>query len=192
MSGSWAPPKGIANPGARAYVGSYFLQESKTMPHRSDWSDKPCPIARGLDVLGDPWTLVILRELFAGNTRFDGLRTRLGASDKVLADRLSRIVTLGLAERVPYGGSVRPRVEYRLTDSGRETLPVLHALARWGAKHTEPPSNARPMVIACIRCGVPAASADWCITCGRPLTVEVAEWTYPGKDGPPLRLGDIA
>lgn len=162
------------------------------MPLRSDWSDKPCPIARGLDVLGDAWTLVILRELFTGNTRFDGLRSRLGVADKVLSDRLSRIVTIGLAERVPYGGSVRPRVEYRLTESGRDTLPVLHALAQWGAKHTDAPDNARPMLIACTRCGESAASADWCITCGRPLTVESTEWTSPAQDRAPVRLGDVA
>ncbi|AWT54394.1 winged helix-turn-helix transcriptional regulator [Mycolicibacterium smegmatis] len=162
------------------------------MPLRSDWSDKPCPIARGLDVLGDAWTLVVLRELFSGNTRFEGLRTKLGAADKVLAARLSRIVDLGLAERVPYGGSVRPRAEYRLTESGQETLPVLHALALWGAKHTDAPEDTRPMVIACTRCGQPTASADWCITCGQPLTVASTQWTSPGNDGPPVRLGDVA
>ena len=163
------------------------------MPLRSDWSDRPCPIARGLDVLGDAWMLLVLRELFSGNTRFEGLRTKIGAADKVLAARLSRIVDLGLAERVPYGGTVRPRVEYRLTASGRETLPVLHALALWGAKHTEAPEGeTRPMAITCTRCDEPTASADWCITCGEPLTVEFTEWTFPGKDGPPVRLGDVA
>lgn len=143
-------------------------------------------------MLGDPWALLILRELFSGNIRFEGLRTKLGVADKVLAARLSRIVDVGLAQRVPYGGSVRPRVEYRLTESGRQTLPVLHAVALWGAKHTDSAEKTRPMVIACTRCGEPTSSADWCTTCGEPLTVQSTEWTFPGKDGPAVRLGDVA
>jgi len=162
------------------------------MPLRSDWSDKPCPIARGLDLLGDAWTLVILRELFVGNTRFEGLRSQLGAADKVLSSRLSRMVELGLAEPVPYGGSVRPRVEYRLTTAGREALPVLHALALWGAKYTEAPEWARPMAITCTGCGEPTVSADWCTTCDQPLTAERTEWTRPGQDRPPVRLAEVA
>jgi len=162
------------------------------MPLRSDWSDKPCPIARGLDLLGDAWTLVILRELFVGNTRFEGLRSQLGAADKVLSSRLSRMVELGLAEPVPYGGSVRPRVEYRLTTAGREALPVLHALALWGAKYTEAPEWARPMAITCTCCGEATVSADWCTTCDQPLTVERTEWTRPGQDRPPVRLAEVA
>ena len=162
------------------------------MPLRSDWSDRPCPIARGLDVLGDAWTLVILRELFAGNTRFEGLRAELGAADNVLSARLSRMTEAGLVTRVPYGGSVRPRAEYRLTEAGRDALPVLHALARWGAAHTTAPEWARPMAITCTACGQPAQSADWCTTCGQPLTTERTEWTRPGTDGPPVRLADVA
>jgi len=162
------------------------------MPLRSDWSDKPCPIARGLDVLGDAWTLLILRELFVGNTRFEGLRRQLGAADKVLSARLSRMAELGLLERVPYGGSVRPRVEYRLTVAGHDCLPVLHALALWGAKHTEAPASARPMAITCTVCGQATASADWCATCDQPLTVERTEWTRPGSDGPAVQLAEVA
>ncbi|MET7994855.1 helix-turn-helix domain-containing protein [Amycolatopsis sp. NPDC005232] len=162
------------------------------MPLRSVWSDKACPIARGLDVLGDAWTLVIMRELFTGNTRFEGLRVELGVADKVLSARLTRMTEAGLVTRVPYGGSVRPRVEYRLTDAGHDALPVLHALAQWGAAHTTAPEWARPMAITCTVCGNPARSADWCTTCDQPLTTERTEWTRPGADGPPVRLADAA
>jgi len=162
------------------------------MPLRSDWSDKSCPIARGLDVLGDAWTLVVLRELFVGTIRFDGLRRELGAADKVLSARLGRMVELGLVERVPYGGTVRPRVEYRLTAAGRECLPVLHALALWGDKHTNPPGWARPMAITCTVCGQATVSADWCATCAQPLTVERTAWTRPGGNGPPVQLAEVA
>jgi DNA-binding HxlR family transcriptional regulator len=162
------------------------------MPHRSDWSDKSCPIARSLDVLDDAWTLLILRELFVGNVRFEGLRAQLGIADKVLSARLKRMAELGLVERIPYGGSVRPRVECRLTAAGRDALPVLHALALWGAKHTNAPAWARPMAITCTTCGQATASADWCATCDQPLTVERTEWTRPGSDGPAVRLAEVA
>ncbi|GHH85065.1 HxlR family transcriptional regulator [Streptomyces sulfonofaciens] len=134
---------------------------------------------------------MILRELFAGNARFEGLRTELGASDNVLATRLARMTEAGLAERIPYGGTVRPRVEYRLTDAGHDALPVLHALAHWGAKHTAAPERARPMAITCTGCGRPTRSADWCTTCDRPLTTERTAWTRPGTGGPPIRLASV-
>jgi DNA-binding HxlR family transcriptional regulator len=123
------------------------------MPLRSDWSDKPCPIARGLDLLGDAWTLVILRELFVGNTRFEGLHSQLGAADKVLSSRLSRMVRLGLAERVPYSGSVRPRVEYRLTAAGRESPGGAARVGSVGRQTHRSTTWARPMVITCTGCG---------------------------------------
>ena len=104
------------------------------MTVRTSLSEELCPVARSLDILGDPWSLLILREIFAGNRRFDGLKNELGISDPVLSKRLQRLVEEGLLDRAPYGGSVRPRVEYILTDVGEDTLPVLHALARWGRR----------------------------------------------------------
>jgi DNA-binding HxlR family transcriptional regulator len=158
------------------------------MPLRSDWSTKHCPIARSLDTLGDAWTLVVLRELFIGNNRFEGLHDELGIADNVLATRLRAIVDAGLADKVPYGGTSRPRYEYRLSEAGRDALPVLHALARWGAKHSAAPAGVRPLVIACATCGSPSSSTDWCVTCQSPLTVENTEWHHPGRPGAPIRL----
>lgn len=151
------------------------------MPLRSDWSGQVCPIARGVGVLGDPWTLLILREIFAGNRRFDGLRSDLQIADNVLSRRLSELVSNGLLTKVPYAGSVRQRYEYQLTDSGRAVLPVIHAVARWGAANTESPDPGMIMTIVCARCRQPVASADWCGTCGEPLTVEHAIW-YRARD----------
>lgn len=158
------------------------------MPLRSDWSAKSCPIARSLDALGDAWTLVVLRELFVGNNRFDGLRDELGIADNVLATRLRAIVDAGLAHKVAYGGTSRPRYEYRLTEAGRDALPVLHALARWGDKHSAAPAGVQPLLIACATCGTPSPSTDWCVSCQSPLTVENTEWHRPGKPGAPIRL----
>ena len=103
------------------------------MPLRSDWSGRACPIARGLEALGDPWSLLVLREVLLGNRRYDGLRSRLGASDAVLSSRLAGLVEHGLLRKEAYGGATRPRYEYRATAAGEDALPVLHALARWGS-----------------------------------------------------------
>ena len=89
-------------------------------------------MARALDILGDPWAVMILREVFMGNRRFDGLKDELAIADTVLSKRLRVLVEAGLLQRVPYGGAVRPRVEYVLTEAGSDTLPVLNALAQWG------------------------------------------------------------
>jgi DNA-binding HxlR family transcriptional regulator len=112
------------------------------MPLRSDWSGDVCPIARSLDILGDPWTVLVLREVFAGNHRFDGIRDRLEVADTMLSKRLRAMVGAGLLERTAYAGSTRPRYDYTLTVAGRDTLPVLEALARWGDAHN--PLTAAP------------------------------------------------
>ncbi|MBR8740669.1 helix-turn-helix domain-containing protein [Nocardiopsis sp. MG754419] len=147
------------------------------MPLRSDWSDKPCPIARGLDVLGDPWVLVILREVFTGNGRFDGLRDTLGIADTVLSRRLARMVEHGLLERRPYRDQGRTRREYVLTASGEDTLPVLHALARWGDAHAE--TSGPALRVHCTGCGGEPTSADWCVSCAQPLNRHNTAWRRP-------------
>lgn len=146
------------------------------MALRSDFSAQVCPIARGVDVLGDPWALLILREVFAGNRRFDGLRTDLGIADAVLSRRLTGLVEAGLLDKIAYAGEVRPRWEYRLTAAGEATLPVLHAIARWGDAHTTAPDPGRIMTVRCADCGRAAESADWCVGCGRPLTRGNTVW----------------
>lgn len=114
------------------------------MPLRSDWSDDVCPIARSLDILGDPWTVLILREVFSGNHRFDTIRDRLEVADTVLSRRLRAMVAAGLLEAVAYAGSARPRYDYQLTAAGRDTRPVLKALARWGDAHNPLPDRVAP------------------------------------------------
>src|SRR6185369_17177867 len=133
-------------------------------------SEAVCPVARSLDVLGDPWTLLVLREVFSGNRRFDAIKAGLGITDTVLSNRLQRLVDEGLLDRSPYGGSVRPRVEYVLTKAGDDTLPVLHALARWGSNHTSSPiADGGTLLVECVVCGSRSENADWCQTCAAPL-----------------------
>lgn len=104
-----------------------------------DWretSTTNCPIARGLDVLGRPWSLLVIRELFLGLRRFDDLADHLGASRPVLSARLRELVADGVVDRVPYREpGQRERYEYRLTDKGRELYPLLAALREWGERH---------------------------------------------------------
>ncbi|MFE0177854.1 winged helix-turn-helix transcriptional regulator [Streptomyces sp. NPDC059002] len=101
------------------------------MPQRTRLDDDHCAIAQALDVVGDWWTLLIVRDAARGVHRFDGLQRELGVSRKVLAERLRLLVDADVLARVPYQDRP-PRHEYRLTPRGRALLPVLVALQDWG------------------------------------------------------------
>src|SRR5512132_710534 len=111
---------------------------------KRDYDDQVCSIARTLGVVGDRWTLLVLRDVVLGNHRFEQLLESLGVASNVLTDRLSRLVAEGVLERVRY--SERPeRFEYRLTKKGVELRVVLLALMQWGDRHLsdKPPKIAR-------------------------------------------------
>lgn len=154
------------------------------MPLRSDWSTSTCPIAHAADVLADPWVLLVLRELFSGRSRFDDLREATGAADSVLARRLRDMTEAGLVERNP----AAPR-RYRLTESGHETLPILHAYARFTS--ATDPDGPWGLTVACRRCGERARSADWCPTCGEPLDAQSATWARKSLGGTPFELAAV-
>lgn len=99
-----------------------------------------CPVARSTAIVGDRWALVILRELFAGSTRFDELEVQTGATPQMLATRLKRLEADGMIERHVY--SRRPlRHEYRLTKMGRDFYPVVLALRAWGETWCKEPGE---------------------------------------------------
>ena len=101
------------------------------MTHRSGPADPHCAIAAALDVVGDAWTLLIVRDIARGVRRFDALQAELGVSRKVLAERLKALVADGVLTREPY--QERPtRHDYLLTPRGRALLPVLVGLQDWG------------------------------------------------------------
>lgn len=101
--------------------------------------EQACPVARGLSVIGDRWTLLILRDCFQGVRRFDQFQHRLGVTRHLLTDRLRKLEDAGVLQRVQY--QERPqRHEYRLTDAGRELYPVLVSLIEWANTHV--PSDA--------------------------------------------------
>jgi len=151
------------------------------MPLRTNWSQENCPIARGADVLGDPWVLLILREVFVGHSRFEVIRSELGVADNILSNRLRRLVDVGLLTQVAYGNGVRPRKEYRLTEAGADALPVLHALISWSDKHTVSPSG-KSIIVYCRICGR-ASTSGVCATCGSELTAASTEWERPNAPG---------
>jgi DNA-binding HxlR family transcriptional regulator len=124
---------------------------------KRDYEGQICSIARALEIVGERWTLLIIRDVFLGLRRFDQLQASLGVARNVLTDRLNRLVDEGILERVRY--SERPRrFEYRLTDKGRELSLALTALRQWGDEHLseKPPRllrrkrDKRPVVAALV------------------------------------------
>jgi len=112
-----------------------------------------CSVAHTLDVIGERWSLLVLREVFLGVRRFEAIRAATGAPRAVLADRLRHLVDRGVLTRREYrDDGARPRHEYRLTDAGRELQPVLTALMQWGDKHVAQPDGP-PLVLAHDGCG---------------------------------------
>jgi DNA-binding HxlR family transcriptional regulator len=120
-------------------------------------------IAQTLEIIGDRWTMLILRDVFRGLRRFDELRVDLGVARPVLSDRLRKLVDAGVLERVPYQD--RPtRHEYRLSPMGIELSPALVALMRWGDRwlaHEQP-----SVVLYHGPCGTELEQGFWCRTCG--------------------------
>jgi DNA-binding HxlR family transcriptional regulator len=95
-----------------------------------------CSVAGTLTVVGEKWSLLVLREAFLGVRRFDDFRRNLGAPRAVLTDRLATLVEQGVLARVPYQAEgERQRHEYRLTEKGRDLYPTLVALMAWGDKY---------------------------------------------------------
>ena len=111
---------------------------------KRDYDDQVCSIARTLGIVGDRWTLLVLRDAVLGLHRFEQLLTSLGVASNVLSDRMNRLVAEGILERVRY--SERPeRFEYHLTKKGRELGVALIALMQWGDRYisAKPPRIAR-------------------------------------------------
>lgn len=158
------------------------------MPLRSDWSDDACSIARGIDAVGDPWTLLILRELLSGVRRFDALHERLKIAENILASRLKTMCSSGLATKHPYHDGRRTRFEYHPTKAAEDALPILHAFSLWGGKHAGGGSD-REITIVCRGCGARSTTGERCSECRCALTVASTAWIRPNSaDGRPIPL----
>ena len=110
---------------------------------RTSFADMPCPIARSLERVGEWWSMLILRDAFAGVTRFDGFQQSLGIAPNILTRRLNTLIEAGLLERRRYSERP-PRDEYVLTERGRDFHPVLVELVAFGRKHFAAPGHAVP------------------------------------------------
>ena len=142
-------------------------------------SAMPCSVARGLAVIGDRWTLMILRDCFLGVRRFDDFQQSLGISRTIVSDRLATLVSEGVLYRAP-AGSAQHRREYRLTDKGLELYPVVMAIVGWGNRHYAD-ENGPPVLHRHEVCGHDMTSMATCSHCHEPLdprTVTVR--TNPG------------
>ncbi|QFZ78326.1 transcriptional regulator [Streptomyces fagopyri] len=144
-------------------------------------STENCTVQRTLDLVGEKWTLLILRDAFNGVRRFDDFRRHMGLSEAVLAGRLRTLVTSGILRTEPYreAGS-RTRHEYRLTRKGRDLWPVLVALRQWGEAYVADPEG--PILdIRHSGCGAPVRVVVECADEHVALTpVEVTALPGPG------------
>ena len=152
------------------------------MPLRSDWSAEVCPIRRSLDVLGDPWVLLIIRDVLHGRGRFDWLRDNLGISEPVLSRRLAAMVDADLLSRVEYQDGARTRWGYAATGAAAELLPILQELALWGERHTEMPEDGGHMALIHEACGAETVNGAICSECGAELVPEQMTWVKPWKN----------
>jgi DNA-binding HxlR family transcriptional regulator len=154
-----------------------------------DYKDQTCSIARALEVVGERWTLLVLRNVFLGLRRFEELQQELGVARNVLATRLDRLVGEGILKKVPY--QQRPlRHEYRLTDKGLDLWPVIVELMHWGDRHAAPPDGP-PIVIHHRGCGGALGEGRVCTRCGELLGArDVRAEAGPGAslDHPLLRV----
>lgn len=122
---------------------------------RTDFARMRCPVARAMAVLGERWTILVLREAFAGTTRFDAFERNLGIAPNILSARLAALVGHGVLERVPEGG----RHAYRLTPRGRDAFPLYLAIRDWGARHFSGPEGP-PTVMIDTRTGAPVPAPE--------------------------------
>lgn len=136
------------------------------MPRRKNLDHLDCAVAATIDLIGDRWTLLIMRDVFFGVRRFDDFQRDLGIARNVLTDRLQTLVHNGLLRTVPYQNKP-PRHEYRLTDKGRDLFDVLMALWKFGDKYEHSDTD---RVAIHDECGKPTHMVPACVHCGGVLT----------------------
>jgi DNA-binding HxlR family transcriptional regulator len=157
---------------------------------RKNLGDALCPVARTLDVVGDWWTLLIVRDALAGLTRFSEFQQSLGLAKNILSARLRKLIARGIIERRTSsdGGA---RGEYHLTDKGRELRVILLAIRQWGEDHLF--AEGEPMMVAHDQTNRPIARLRMMDQDGRPLRPDEVirmrgrKAAEPGAAGGPRR-----
>ena len=153
---------------------------------RSTYDDQNCSVARALEIVGERWTILIVRDAFLGIRRFEDFQARLGVSRAVLSERLGQLVEHGVMERVRY--QRRPdRYEYTLTELGLGLWPAINALHQWGASFTGRDS---PRQFRHRDCGGRPRAGVRCDTCGQELTTDDVV-TFPTPGAPVSRIAAL-
>jgi DNA-binding HxlR family transcriptional regulator len=130
------------------------------------FADMDCSIAQCVEVVGDRWSILILRDCFLGVTRFDEFQRRLGISRNILQQRLVKLVDAGVLNRVPY--TEHPaRYDYQLTERGLDLWPVMAAMRQWGDRHAAP--NGPPVEVFHTGCRSSTHMDFVCGSCGEKL-----------------------
>ena len=146
-----------------------------------DIGSMPCSVARTLGIVGDRWTLMILRDAFMRTRRFESFQAHLGTTRHVLTDRLQKLVEHGILERVRY--QERPeRFEYRLSEKGRDLYPVIASLLSWGDRWMAN-DQGPPVELVHRGCGHTILPVLSCPECGERVSASDVE----ARPGPALR-----
>ncbi len=148
---------------------------------KKDYPTQYCPVASTLEVIGERWTLLVIRDIFLGIRRFEEIQRDLGVARNVLQDRLEGLVEQGIVTKRPYQD--RPvRCEYRLTEKGADLWPVLVALLQWGDRHAL--AGERPMIVTHRGCGGELDDRRRCTACGADISVTEAIAVRTGTERP--------
>jgi len=145
----------------------------------NELSEENCSMARTVSVIGDRWTLLILRDCFLRVRRFEDFQERLGITRPILANRLKKLVDEFVLVKVPYQQRP-PRYEYRLTQKGLDLYPIVMAIVHWGDVHMAG-KKGRPMLHTHHLCGKDFDPLMVCSECGEPLTARQVR-VRPGPD----------
>ena len=146
------------------------------------YTGQNCSVARTLEVVGERWTLLILRDAMMGVTRFEVFLRRIGMAPNILTKRLRALTEAGIMERRIYQERP-PRHEYVLTDEGKELFPVVMGLMRWGDAHLS--AKGAPAVVRHAECDGEIDGRGVCARCGEPVGVDGVTWHYgPGASRP--------
>jgi DNA-binding HxlR family transcriptional regulator len=147
----------------------------------NSYENQTCSIAAALEVVGERWSLLIVRNVFLGLRRFDEMQDNLGVARNVLQTRLTRLLDAGVLEKRLYCERP-PRYEYRLTDKGLDLWPTIVALMQWGDRYAAPAGP--PVVLEHRGCGGALDEHRVCERCGKALEVSEAR-ALPGPGASP-------
>lgn len=143
---------------------------------RNDYEGQLCSIARSLELIGERWSLLVIREVFFGRRKFTEMQASLGVARNVLASRLERLVEAGILERRLY--TERPeRYEYFLTEMGLDLWPTIVSLMHWGDRHLPLPEGPPVVIVHKGECGGEIDDRRICTRCGKHLEVREAKAT---------------